>query len=104
MTIMQISESAKERILEIIGENPGSMLRIKLQGGGCAGFSYQFELDNTKNIHDKIIDDIVIIDELSLMMIPNTTIEFIDELVGSYFKLSIPEAKSTCGCGTSFSL
>ena len=101
---MIISTPAKKRITEIIESNPGKMLRIKLQGGGCAGFSYQFELDENTNTYDKIIDDIVVIDELSLTMIPDTTVDFIDELVGSYFKLNIPEAKSTCGCGTSFSL
>lgn len=101
---MQISEPARKRITEILGDNPGSMLRIKLNGGGCAGFSYNFELDNDTQPYDKIIDNLIVIDELSLTMIPNTTVDFVDELVGSYFKLTIPEAKSMCGCGTSFSL
>ncbi len=76
-------------------------------GGGCAGFQYKFDFENSKNNDDILIKNSkidVIIDEISMELIQNSKIDYVQELIGSSFKITNPQASSSCGCGTSFSI
>jgi len=104
-----ISESAARRVCHMIeGEgNPNLKLRIAVQGGGCSGFQYDFKLDETVDDGDiAVMRDgaTVVIDSTSLLYMIGSEVDFAEELVGSYFKITNPNAQSACGCGTSFSV
>lgn len=99
---MIITESAKTEILKKVSiETP--FMRVFILGGGCSGFSYNFEL-SISNSDDIIIDNLILVDSESWLFLENSTLDYINDLTGSYFKVKIPEAKSFCGCGTSFSI
>ena len=96
------------RIGEILKvEGDGAMLRISVEGGGCSGFQYKFDVD-----HDKAEDDLVIaregavvlVDPASVPFLAGSEVDFVDDLIGASFKVNNPKAKASCGCGTSFSL
>ncbi len=108
---VNLSTSAIERILEIKAkpENKDKFLRISISGGGCSGFQYIFALENEKKAGDIEIakkDGILIAatDETSLQFLENAQIDFVKELGASYFKVNNPNAASSCGCGSSFSV
>lgn len=106
---IQISERAAKRITDLIAnENQdGLMLRVAVSGGGCSGFQYGFTLDDTLTEEDKTFsrDGIkVVIDDVSLDLLKGSEIDFTEDLIGSFFSIKNPNASSTCGCGTSFSL
>lgn len=99
---MVISESAKIE-LEKIKSITNKFIRIYIEGGGCSGFSYVFDEDNQQN-DDTLVEDLIIIDSNSWPFLENSRVDFVNDLTGRYFKVEIPEAKSFCGCGTSFSI
>ena len=103
-----ISSSAARRIAEILAAEPsGTMLRIAVSGGGCSGFSYAFTLDDAQTEEDLLIEQNgakVLIDEMSLEYMRGSEVDFINDLIGQSFKINNPLAKSSCGCGTSFSV
>jgi len=103
-----ISSSAAKRISEILAvESSGTMLRISITGGGCSGFSYTFTLDDTRADGDLLIergDAKLLIDEVSVEYMLGAEVDFADDLIGQSFKIHNPLAKSSCGCGTSFSV
>jgi iron-sulfur cluster assembly accessory protein len=103
-----ISPSAAKRIVEILSaEPPGTMLRVAVSGGGCSGFQYGFTLDDTRAADDLLIENgaaRVVIDEISLDYVNGSEIDFVDGLIGQSFQIKNPLAKSSCGCGTSFSV
>jgi iron-sulfur cluster insertion protein len=108
-TPILVTESAARRISEIVKdeENSALMLRVAISGGGCAGFDTGFSLDDNQNEDDTIIECHgvkVIIDEMSLDLIRGSEVDFVEDLMGSAFTLKNPNARSTCSCGTSFSL
>lgn len=83
------------------------MLRLAVSGGGCAGFQYGFSLDECRHDDDRVFSHAgatVVIDEISLDLIKGAEIDFVEDLVGSYFAVRNPNATSTCGCGTSFAV
>ena len=103
-----LSESAAGRIRQI-AEREGRpvMLRVAVEGGGCSGFSYQFDLVEEAQADDlKIERDgaAALVDEVSMVLLKGSEIDFIDELAGAEFKVRNPNAKSSCGCGVSFSI
>ena len=107
--MITITESAKEKIQDILAEenDPTLKLRMFVQGGGCAGFSYGFTLDNEQNEDDfefSAGSSVVLIDSMSAMYCEGATIDYINDLTGANFKITNPNASSTCGCGTSFSV
>lgn len=111
MNSVIITDSAIERIREIQEkkENHEKFLRISVSGGGCSGFQYVFELDDKKSVDDIIIKEeqsqiLAITDETSLPFLDGAEIQFIKELGASYFKVNNPNAKASCGCGSSFSI
>lgn len=103
-----VSPSAAKRIAQILaGEDSPKMLRLSVKGGGCSGFQYDFELDGTRAEDDLLIEQDgakVLIDPVSLDFLLGAEIDFVDEMIGAAFKVNNPNAKSSCGCGTSFSV
>ena len=103
-----LSESAAGRIRQI-AEREGRpvMLRVAVEGGGCSGFSYQLDLVEEAQDGDlKIERDgaAALVDEVSMVLLKGSEIDFVDELAGAEFKVRNPNAKSSCGCGVSFSI
>ena len=103
-----LSESAAGRIRQI-AEREGRpvMLRVAVEGGGCSGFSYQLDLVEEAQEGDlKIERDgaAAVIDEVSMVLLKGSEIDFVDELAGAEFKVRNPNARSSCGCGVSFSI
>jgi iron-sulfur cluster assembly accessory protein len=105
---LTLSETAAQRI-RTIGESEGRavMLRVAVQGGGCSGFQYLFDLVDEAQPDDlKIERDgaAALVDEVSLALLKGSEIDFVDELAGAEFRIRNPNAKSSCGCGVSFSI
>jgi len=105
---LTLSETAAQRI-RTIGETEGRavMLRVAVQGGGCSGFQYLFDLVDEAQPDDlKIERDgaAALVDEVSLALLKGSEIDFVDELAGAEFRIRNPNAKSSCGCGVSFSI
>ncbi|MFO1033937.1 MAG: iron-sulfur cluster assembly accessory protein [Hyphomicrobiales bacterium] len=101
-----VTPAAAKRILEIAPTGHKS-LRIAVNGGGCSGFQYEFTLDDRKAADDMAVQQdgaTVLIDVISLDMMAGSTLDFVDDLMGQSFRVQNPKAKSSCGCGTSFSL
>jgi iron-sulfur cluster assembly accessory protein len=105
---VSVTERAARRIGEILKAEPaGAMLRLSVQGGGCSGFQYRFDIDRERAADDIAIDRdgiTVLIDAVSLQYLAGSEIDFVDDLIGASFKVNNPKAKASCGCGTSFSL
>lgn len=103
-----MTERAARRIGEILKAEPtGSALRVSVEGGGCSGFQYKFDVDRAKTDDDLIVGRdgaTVFIDSVSLQYMAGAEIDFVDDLIGAAFKVNNPKAKASCGCGTSFSL
>ncbi|MGV7033536.1 HesB/IscA family protein [Methylobacterium symbioticum] len=108
MTEINLTPRAAKRINEIMGaEPPGSSLRISVNGGGCSGFSYAFDIARDRAEQDVAIERdgaTVIIDPVSLEYMAGSTIDFVNDLIGQSFKIENPQATASCGCGTSFSI
>ena len=107
--MIDITESAKNKIKDILYDegNPKMSLRTVVQGGGCSGFSYGFTLDEEQNEDDFeiVLDEFkVLIDAMSMQYLQGASIDYKEELMGSQFVISNPNAQSTCGCGSSFSV
>ena len=104
---IEITDNAQEHIAKVLKKDSAKYFRITVLGGGCAGFQYKFDFENIKNDEDILIRNEkidVIIDETSFELIQNSKIDYVHELIGSSFKISNPQATSSCGCGTSFSI
>jgi iron-sulfur cluster insertion protein len=107
--MIDITESAKNKIKDILYDegNPKMSLRTFLQGGGCSGFNYGFTLDEEQNEDDFeiVIDEFkVLVDAMSMQYLQGASIDYKEELMGSQFVIKNPNAQSTCGCGSSFSV
>ena len=105
--MFDVSKSALKRIVEVSRKNKKKFFRISIDGGGCQGFSYKFDFDDKISENDKVLDykDVkILIDSTSLEFINNAKLDFVEDMIGSYFKISNPKATSTCGCGISFSV
>ena len=107
-TAVRVSERAARRIGEILKqEPPGTMLRVSVEGGGCSGFQYKFDVERDIADDDLVIDRngaVVLIDPISLKYMDGAEIDFVDDLIGASFKVANPNATASCGCGTSFSI
>ena len=108
MNTVTATDAALKRIAEIIAKDgQNSALRISVEGGGCSGFSYKFDLVDGQEDDDLVIerhDGKILIDEMSLIYMGGSEIDFVDDLMGQSFKVNNPNAVASCGCGTSFSL
>ncbi len=103
-----ISERAARRIGEILkGEGAGAMLRISVEGGGCSGFQYKFDVDRARAEDDLVIERenaVVLVDSASVPFLAGSEVDFVDDLIGASFRVHNPNATASCGCGTSFSI
>ena len=102
-----LSERAARRIVEILRTEDAALMRVSVEGGGCSGFQYRFDL-----IKEGAPDDIVVerdgarvvVDPVSLGFVQGAEIDFVDDLIGASFKIKNPNVTASCGCGTSFSV
>jgi iron-sulfur cluster insertion protein len=106
---VQFTRKAAARMKELSEETKteGLMLRVYIQGGGCSGFQYGFEFDKDLQDDDTVVENNgvkLVIDPLSLQYLTGASIDYLEDLQGSRFVVSNPNASSTCGCGSSFSV
>jgi iron-sulfur cluster assembly accessory protein len=104
-----LTERAAKRIAKIVAKDPTKRaLRVSVEGGGCSGFSYKFDLTDGAAADDDVVigrdDATVLIDAVSLPFMAGSEIDFVDDLIGQSFQIKNPNATASCGCGTSFSL
>ena len=107
-TDVTMTERAAKRIGQILHAEPqGAMLRVSVQGGGCSGFQYKFDIERDKAADDvSVVRDGVtlVVDPVSLQYLAGSEVDFVDDLIGASFKINNPIASASCGCGTSFSI
>jgi iron-sulfur cluster assembly accessory protein len=107
-TDVTISDKAARRIGEILkGEGSGAMLRISVEGGGCSGFQYKFDIEHAQAGDDVVIARdaaVVLVDPASAPFLAGSEVDFVDDLIGASFRVHNPNATASCGCGTSFSV
>lgn len=105
---VDLTASAARRVAEILrDEAPGSALRIGVDGGGCSGFQYTYDIVQGREGEDLVLERdgaTVLIDPMSLDLLRGSRIDFVDDLMGRMFKIDNPQATASCGCGTSFSV
>ncbi|MGB6906752.1 MAG: iron-sulfur cluster insertion protein ErpA [Methyloceanibacter sp.] len=102
-----MSERAARRIVEILRAEDAPLMRVSVEGGGCSGFQYRFDL-----VKDQAPDDLVVerdgakivVDPVSLGFVQGAEIDFVDDLIGAQFKINNPNVTAACGCGTSFTI
>jgi iron-sulfur cluster assembly accessory protein len=104
-----LSERASRRIAKILGaEEPGTALRVSVEGGGCSGFQYRYDLVKEPPTDEDVVlggdGATVLIDSVSLQYMSGSEIDFVDDLMGQSFQIRNPLAAASCGCGTSFSI
>jgi iron-sulfur cluster assembly accessory protein len=103
-----VSDRAARRIAQIIAGEPATpMLRVSVEGGGCSGFQYRFDLVSDRAEDDLVIEKDgvrVLVDPVSLGLLTGAEIDYVDELMGATFKVHNPNATASCGCGTSFAI
>jgi len=107
--MVRMTETAVGKVREILDsqEPRPAGLRIAVVGGGCSGFSYQMAFDNQANGSDRVLDYDglkVFVDQASLLYLDGTEVDYVESLEGSGFKFNNPNVKTTCGCGSSFSV
>ena len=105
---VNLTERAAKRITEIVAsEDQARLLRVSVEGGGCSGFQYKFDLVPQAEPDDIVLERSgakVIIDPVSLGFLAGSEIDFVDDLIGASFRVNNPKATQSCGCGTSFSI
>ena len=104
-----VTDAALRRVAKILASDPGSdALRISVEGGGCSGFSYKYDLvANDRQEDDLVVEGhggVVLIDSVSVQYMEGSSVDFVDDLMGQAFLITNPNAVASCGCGTSFSL
>ena len=107
-TSVTVTERAAKRIAQIVANEPeNNMLRVSVEGGGCSGFEYRFDLVPNVEPQDILIERAgakVLVDFLSLTYLAGSEIDYVDDLMSASFKIKNPNATAACGCGTSFAL
>lgn len=106
---LTVTERAARRIKSVLAREAAAngRLRISVSGGGCSGFRYDFSLDDRDEPGDIQVERdgvVVVVDAMSLMYVLGAELDFIEDLTGSYFRVSNPNAQSSCGCGSSFAI
>lgn len=106
---VKLSDTAADRINAIVVEQQTdkNMLRVAVNGGGCSGFQYSFDLDDTKQPDDMVVENkgaTLLVDSISLMYLAGSEIDFVSDLIGASFQIKNPNATASCSCGSSFSV
>jgi iron-sulfur cluster assembly accessory protein len=102
-----LSARAAQRIVELFKSEAATLFRVSVEGGGCSGFQYRFDLVKERAPDDLLIERDgarVVVDPVSLEFVQGSEIDFVDELIGAQFKIKNPNVTASCGCGTSFSV
>ena len=105
---LTLSSAAAKRI-GAIAERQGkpAILRLTVEGGGCSGFQYKFDIDRARTDDDLVIEQdnaVVLVDSASQPFLEGSQVDFVDDLIGASFRVNNPNATASCGCGTSFSI
>ena len=108
-TGLVVTSSAAKRMLWLLEQEgrPGLKVRLAVSGGGCSGFQYGFSFDDTVAEDDRVFERdgaALIVDETSLELLNGSKVDFVEDLIGASFKVSNPNASSSCGCGSSFAI
>ncbi len=103
------TDSAAAKVADLIAEegNPDLKLRVFVQGGGCSGFQYKFDVERAQAEDDLVIardSAVVLVDPASVPFLAGSEVDFVDDLIGASFRVVNPNATASCGCGTSFSI
>ena len=105
---ISVTDAVFTQLTAILASEGGDkMLRVAVLGGGCSGFQYKFDLETAVNDDDVVIEKDgakVVIDSVSQPFLDGAVIDYKDELIGAHFAIDNPNASSSCGCGTSFSM
>jgi iron-sulfur cluster assembly accessory protein len=103
-----VTDAAFARVAKILAkETDKNALRVSVEGGGCSGFSYKFDLVSERSDDDMVFEKdgtTILVDELSLVYMAGSVVDFVDDLIGQSFQIKNPNAVASCGCGTSFSI
>lgn len=104
-----LTDSAAERVAELLKQegDPGLKLRVAVSGGGCSGFQYGFSFDDEVKEDDVVFEKggvALLVDEISLELLAGAEIDYVEDLMGASFQVRNPQAKSSCGCGSSFAI
>ncbi|MCE2517519.1 MAG: iron-sulfur cluster insertion protein ErpA [Alphaproteobacteria bacterium] len=107
-----VTDAAVERVAELMKTENGTIFRVAVLGGGCSGFQYSFSIDDTGNDDDLIMarqaadgtEVTIVVDTMSIEFLNGSQLDYVQELIGSYFQVSNPNATASCGCGTSFAV
>ncbi len=107
-TPVTLSDAAARRVAKILSnEAQGTALRLSVEGGGCSGFQYKYELVQEREPDDLVLEKsgaVVLIDPISLQYLAGSEIDFVDDIIGQSFQINNPNASAGCGCGTSFAI
>ena len=111
-TVFDLTDNAVNRVAHLVAAEDGNIFRIAVLGGGCSGFQYDFSIDKETTEEDHIMvkkaengDEVKIaVDGMSLGFLEGSQLDYVQELIGSYFQVSNPNATASCGCGTSFAI
>lgn len=106
---VKLSESAADRINAIVEEmnSDKKMLRVAVNGGGCSGFQYSFDLEDTQNPDDVAVINkgaTLLVDQMSLLYLAGSEIDFVEDMIGASFQIKNPNATASCSCGSSFAI
>ena len=102
--MIQLTDDAYSHLKHLLKEHNKKFVRLQVKGGGCAGFEYEWSFEDEDNREDRIIDDILLIDRMNELYLRGMELDYKKEIWGSSFVFENPMAKSSCGCGTSFSV
>ena len=102
--MIKILDNAHKRINELREQHNKKFVRLSIKGGGCAGFGYDWSFEDTAGETDIVVDDLLLVDKIYEMYILGMELDFKNDIFGANFVFNNPKAKSSCGCGTSFSI
>lgn len=105
---VSLTAKAARQVCKVLGREPeGAVLRVAVNGGGCSGFQYAFDIVRSREPDDLVVERdgaVVLIDPVSLEYMRGSAIDYVDDLIGQAFKIENPNATASCGCGTSFAI
>lgn len=105
---VDLTDNAVKRVAKILSNEPeGTVLRVSVEGGGCSGFQYKYDLVTEREDDDLVLardGAVVLIDPISVQYMEGSVIDFVTDIIGQSFQIKNPQATAGCGCGTSFSI
>tara|TARA_Y100000389_G_scaffold202560_1_gene248198 strand:+ start:1265 stop:1573 length:309 start_codon:yes stop_codon:yes gene_type:complete len=102
--MIKLTNDALDHLEKLKAKHNVKFIRLEVKGGGCAGFEYKWSFENSKEDNDIVVDDILIIDDMYEIYLVGMILDYKEEIFGSNFVFENPNSKSSCGCGTSFSI